>query len=139
MTWEELMDRISTTTTTRYDVWNEIPKLENYPISTNGGRYFKPQEDNQISTNGGRHFKPQVNNQAPINGERHFKPQVNSQTPTDGGRHFKPQSNNPLPANGGRHFKPQDTNPNDLTKIAHITKGVQTLTFCDQQTYKYGG
>ena len=59
MTWEELMDRTSTTTTTGYDVWNEIPELENYPISTNGER----------------HFKPQVNNQAPINGERHFKPQ----------------------------------------------------------------
>ena len=102
MTWEELMDRTSTTTTTGYDVWNEILELENYPISTNGGRHFKPTmtweklmdrtstttttgydiwneipelENYPISTNGERHFKPQVNNQAPINGERHFKPQ----------------------------------------------------------------
>ena len=29
MTWEELMDRTSTTTTIRYDIWNEIPEPEN--------------------------------------------------------------------------------------------------------------
>ena len=41
MTWEELMDRTSTITT-GYDIWNEIPEPENYPTSTNGGRHFKP-------------------------------------------------------------------------------------------------
>ena len=66
MTWEELMDRTSTTTM-GYDIWNEIPEPENHEISTNGGRHFKPQEDNQISTNEGRHFKPQVKNQTPTN------------------------------------------------------------------------
>ena len=35
MTWEELMDRTSTTIT-GYDIWNEIPEPENYPTSTNG-------------------------------------------------------------------------------------------------------
>ena len=41
MTWEELMDMTSTTTTGS-DIWNEIPELENYPTSINGGRHFKP-------------------------------------------------------------------------------------------------
>ena len=41
MTWEELMDRTSTTTTGS-DIWNEILELENYPTSINGGRHFKP-------------------------------------------------------------------------------------------------
>ena len=36
MTWEELMDRTSTTTT-GYDIWNEIPKPKNNQTSTNGG------------------------------------------------------------------------------------------------------
>ena len=56
MTWEELMDRTSTTTT-GYDIWNEIPKPENNQTSTNGGRYFRPQS-NLIPINKGRHFKP---------------------------------------------------------------------------------
>ena len=46
MTWEELMDTTSTTTT-GYDIWNEVPEPENYLISTNKGRHFKPQENNQ--------------------------------------------------------------------------------------------
>ena len=58
MTWEELMDR-TFTTAIGYDIWNEIPKLENHQISTNEGRHFKPQVNNQTPTNGGRHFKPQ--------------------------------------------------------------------------------
>ena len=41
MTWEELMDWTSTTTT-GYDIWIEIPKPENNQTSTNGGRHFKP-------------------------------------------------------------------------------------------------
>ena len=56
MTWEELMDRTSTTTT-GYDIWNEIPKPENNQTSTNGGRYFRPQS-NLIPINKGRNFKP---------------------------------------------------------------------------------
>ena len=74
MTWKELMDRTSTTTT-GYDIWNEIPKPENNQTSTNGGRHFKPQVNNKTSTNGGRHFKPQENGQTPTNGRKHFKPQ----------------------------------------------------------------
>ena len=58
MTWEELMDR-TFTTTTGYDIWNEISEPENYLTSTNRGRHFKPQENNQTSISGGRHFKPQ--------------------------------------------------------------------------------
>ena len=100
------MDRTSTTTK-GYDIWNEeVPKPKNFSTSTNGGR----------------HFKPQINNQTPTNEERHFKPQVNSQTPTNRWRHFKPQFSDPTSINGGRHFKPQDTNPNDPTKFAHITR-----------------
>ena len=34
MTWEELMDRTSTTTT-GYDIWNEILEQENNQTSTN--------------------------------------------------------------------------------------------------------
>ena len=56
MTWEELMDRTSTTTT-GYDIWNEIPKPKNNQTSTNRGRYFRPQS-NLIPINKGRHFKP---------------------------------------------------------------------------------
>ena len=102
MTWEELMDRTSTTTT-RYDIWNEeVPETKNYSTL--------------------------------INERRNFKPQVNNQTPTNGGRHFEPQFGNSKSINGWRHFKPQDTYPNDLTKIAHITKGetLQTPTFGDR-------
>ena len=77
MTWEELMDRASTTTT-GYEKWNETPKPENNQTSTNKGRHFKPQENNQASTSGVRHFKHQVNSQTLTNGRRHFKPQVNS-------------------------------------------------------------
>ena len=73
MTWEE-MDRTSTTTT-GYDIWNEIPEPENYQTSTNRGRLFKPQVNNQTSINGGRHLKPQEDNQISTNGGRHFKPQ----------------------------------------------------------------
>ena len=36
ITWEELMDRTSITTS-GYDIWNEIPEPENNQISTNGG------------------------------------------------------------------------------------------------------
>ena len=57
MTWEELMDRTSTTTI-GYDIWNEIPEPENYPTSTNGGRHFKAQVNSQTPTNRGRHFRP---------------------------------------------------------------------------------
>ena len=68
MTWEELMDRTSTTTI-GYDIWNEeVPETKNYSTFTNGGRHFKP------PINGGRHFEPQFNNQTSINGGRHFKP-----------------------------------------------------------------
>ena len=111
MTLEELKDRTFTTTTTGYDIWNEVPK----------------QENNQTSINGERHFKPQENNQTPTNeGGRHFKPQENSQTSTNEGRHFKPQENNQTSKNRGRHFKPRDTDPHDSTKIAHIIKGGDT-------------
>ena len=42
MTWEELMDKTSTTTT-GYDIWNEeLPETKNYSTSTNGERHFKP-------------------------------------------------------------------------------------------------
>lgn len=42
MTCEELMDRTSTTTT-RYDIWNEeVPEPKNYHTLINGGRHFKP-------------------------------------------------------------------------------------------------
>ena len=59
MTWEELMDKTSTTTI-GCDIWNdEIPEPENYPTSTSGGRHFRAQENSQAPTNGGRHFKPQ--------------------------------------------------------------------------------
>ena len=57
MTWEELMDRTSTTTT-GYDIWNEVLEPENYLIYTNEGRHFKPQENNQTLISRGRHFKP---------------------------------------------------------------------------------
>ena len=73
MTWEELMGRKSTTTT-GYDVWNEIPEPENNQISTNRGRHFEPQS-NLIPINGGRHFKPYVNSQTHISGGNHFKSQ----------------------------------------------------------------
>ena len=74
MTWEELMDGTSTTTT-GYDIWNEeILELENNQTLTNGGRHFKPQSSYSTPTNGGRHLKPQVNSQTPINWGRHFKP-----------------------------------------------------------------
>ena len=66
------MDRTSTTTT-GYDIWNEIPELENYQTSTNGGRHFEPQS-NLITINWGRHFKPQINSQTHTGGGRHFKP-----------------------------------------------------------------
>ena len=72
MKWKELMDRTSTTTT-GYDIWNEIPELENYQTSTNGGRQFEPQS-NLITINWGRHFKPQINSQTHTGGGRHFKP-----------------------------------------------------------------
>ena len=46
MTCEELMDRTSTTTT-RYDIWNEeVPEPKNYSTSINGGRHFKPLDTN---------------------------------------------------------------------------------------------
>ena len=65
MTWEELMDRTSTTTV-RYDIWNEeVLEPINYSTSAKGGRHFKPQINNQTPPNEGRHFKPQVNNQTP--------------------------------------------------------------------------
>ena len=41
MTWEELMDR-TFTTTTGYDIWNEIPEQENNQTSTNGGDTLNP-------------------------------------------------------------------------------------------------
>ena len=107
ITWEELMDRTSTTTT-GYDIWNEeVPEPKNY---SNGGRHFEPQSSYPTPTNGGRHFKPQVNNQIPING----------------GRHFESQSNGPTSINREGHFKPQDTDLNDPTKIDHITWGGDT-------------
>ena len=59
MTWEELMDRTSTTTI-GYDIWNEeILEPKNNQTLTNGGRHFKPQSSYPTPTNGGRHFKPQ--------------------------------------------------------------------------------
>ena len=57
MTWEELFDRTSTTTT-RYDIWNEeVLETKNYSTSTNGGRHFKPQSSYLTPINEGRHFK----------------------------------------------------------------------------------
>ena len=51
MTWEELVDR---TSTTGYDIWSEdAPETKNYSTSTNGGRHFKPQSNYQAPTNGG--------------------------------------------------------------------------------------
>ena len=45
MTWEELMDKPSTTT--GYDIWNEeVLETKNYSTSTNGRRHFKPQSNN---------------------------------------------------------------------------------------------
>ena len=41
MTWEQLMDR-TFTTTTGYDIWNEIPEQENNQTSTNGGDTLNP-------------------------------------------------------------------------------------------------
>ena len=42
MTWEELKDRTSTTTT-GYDIWNEeVPETKNYSTSTNKGTHFQP-------------------------------------------------------------------------------------------------
>ena len=41
MTWEELMDRTSTTTT-GHDLWNKISKPEDNQTPTNRGRHFKP-------------------------------------------------------------------------------------------------
>ena len=56
MTWEELMDR---TSTTGYDIWNgEVLETKKYSTSTNRGRQFKPQLNYQALTYGGRHFKP---------------------------------------------------------------------------------
>ena len=57
MTWEELMDRTSTTTV-RYDIWNEeVLETKNYSTSTNGGRHFKPQSSYLTPINERRHFK----------------------------------------------------------------------------------
>ena len=57
MTWEELMNRTSTTTT-RYDIWNEeVLETKNYSTSTNRGRHFKPQSSYLTPINEGRHFK----------------------------------------------------------------------------------
>ena len=73
MTWEELMGM---TSTTRYDIWNkDVLETKNYLTSTNGGRHFEPQSNNQASTYGGRHCEPQSSNPASINGGRQFKPQ----------------------------------------------------------------
>ena len=91
ITWEELMDRTSTTTI-GYDIWNEkVPETKNYLTSINAGRHFKPQLSYPTPISGGRHFKPQVNNQIPTNGRRHFEPQFSNLTSTNGGRHFKPK------------------------------------------------
>ena len=74
MTWEELMDRTSSTTTRSY-IWNEeIPEPKNNQTLTNGVKHFKHQSSYSTPTNGGRHLKPQVNSQTPINRGRHFKP-----------------------------------------------------------------
>ena len=62
----------------------------------------------------------------PYMGRRHLEPQSNNLIPTYKGRHFEPQSNDATSIYGGRHFKPQDTDLNDLTKIAHITRGEDT-------------
>ena len=74
MTWEELMDRTSTTTI-GCDIQNEeVLETKNYSTSTNGGRHFKPQSNNPILTNGGRHFEPQLNGPtSSTNRVRHFK------------------------------------------------------------------
>ena len=75
MTWEELIDRTSTTAT-RYDIWNEeVPETKNYSTLINERRNFKPQVNNQTLTNGGRHFEPQFSDSTSTNGGRHFKPQ----------------------------------------------------------------
>ena len=44
MTWEELMDRTSTTTV-RYDIWNEkVLETKNYSTSTKGGDISNPNQ-----------------------------------------------------------------------------------------------
>ena len=56
MTWEELMGM---TSTAGYDIWSEdVTETSNYPTSTNGRRYFKPQTNYPTSINGGKHLKP---------------------------------------------------------------------------------
>ena len=73
MTWEELMGM---TSTTGFDIWNkDVLETKNYLTSTNGGRHFEPQSNNQAFTYGGRHCEPQSSNPASINGGRQFKPQ----------------------------------------------------------------
>ena len=130
MTWEELMGM---TSTTRYDIWNkDVLETKNYLTSTNGGRHFEPQSNNQASTYEGKYFEPQANNTTSINWGRHFEPQSNNQASTYGGRHCEPQSSNPASINGGRQFKPQDTDPNDPTKFPTL-KGVKTLQIPTQQ------
>ena len=59
MTWEELMNRTSTTTI-GYDIWNEILELANHQISTNGGRHFKPQVNSQHSQMGEETSNPKT-------------------------------------------------------------------------------
>ena len=51
MTWEELMGM---TSAAGYDICSEdVTETSNYPTSTNGRRYFKPQTNYPTSTNGG--------------------------------------------------------------------------------------
>ena len=55
MTWEELMDRTSTTTT-GYDIWNEeLPEPKNY---SNGGDTSNPNQVIQHSQMGGDTLNP---------------------------------------------------------------------------------
>ena len=64
MTWEELMGM---TSIAGYDIWSEdATETLNYPTSTYGGRYFKPQPNYPISTYSRRHFKPQSNGLASV-------------------------------------------------------------------------
>ena len=44
MTWEELMDRTSTTTTGN-DIWNEVPEPKDNQTLTNRGRHFEPRSE----------------------------------------------------------------------------------------------
>ena len=104
------MNRTSTTTI-GYDIWNEeVPEPRNYSTSTNRGRHFKPQSNNQTPTNGGRQFEPQFSNPTSTNGGRHFKPpHLETDNPVEALNRFTQQT----PAEEDKVLKQlQKTQPN---------------------------